>query len=193
MKMDFRHRNTVNMAFRLCDQPINCHDVILHFFGQRKMPPYDVLDIMQTAVVVVMGVTVVMMVEVVVMYVAMVGVTVVMFVVMVGVAMIMLAAMVMVVIMAAVTVVVTMLMTVVTVAVLVMTVLMVMASFFLTVYRYGHVRSCNAAFYRRLFLKVYAGYTERVEFFYKFIGSRQQFQQCCCQHIAGRTHSAVQI
>ena len=152
MKMDFRHRNTVNMAFRLCDQPINCHDVILHFFGQRKMPPYDVLDIMQTAVVVVMGVTVVMMVEVVVMYVAMVGVTVVM-VMMVE----------------------------------------VVASFFLTVYRYGHVRSCNAAFYRRLFLKVYAGYTERVEFFYKFIGSRQQFQQCCCQHIAGRTHSAVQI
>ena len=67
----------------------------------------------------------------------------------------------------------------------------VMASFFLTVYRYSHMRSRNAAFYRLLFLELYAGYAERIEFLYKFIGLRQQLQQCCCQHIAGRAHSAV--
>ena len=51
VKMNVGNRNGVGMAFRFRDQFIDGHNMILYMRGKGKMSPYDVLNIMQVAVV----------------------------------------------------------------------------------------------------------------------------------------------
>ena len=62
MKVDFRYGKSVRMAFRLRDQAVHCHNIFLDFRGKSKVVAYDVLDVVQSAVGVVVFMTVFMVV-----------------------------------------------------------------------------------------------------------------------------------
>ena len=65
--------------------------------------------------------------------------------------------------------------------------------FFLTVHIDMYMCPCNPAFLRLFNLHFHAGDTEPRERLHKRFRLRQQFQQCCCQHIAGCAHAAIQV
>ena len=65
--------------------------------------------------------------------------------------------------------------------------------FFLTVHIDMYMCPCNTAFLRLFNLHFHAGDTKPRERLHKRFRLRQQFQQCCCQHIAGCAHAALQV
>ena len=65
--------------------------------------------------------------------------------------------------------------------------------FFLTVHIDMYMCPCNPAFLRLFNLHFHAGDTDICKFLRKYFRLRQQFQQCCCQHIAGCTHATIQV
>ena len=49
--MDLRNRNAVGMALRLRNQAVNCHHILLHLLRNVQVTADDMLNIMETAVV----------------------------------------------------------------------------------------------------------------------------------------------
>ena len=68
-----------------------------------------------------------------------------------------------------------------------------MALFFLSIHRYSHMRSGDAALYGRLFFEYNARYAQRIQLLYKSIRIREQLQQRGSQHIPRRAHTTVKI
>ncbi len=187
MKVYLRHRDAVGMAFRLRNQRVHCHNVILHPPGQGKMPADNVLNIMQAAVMMGVAVSRIMGVGMVVtadriMVMAMIVLMTVIMSMVVTVGRIM-----------AMVVIITVIMPMVVAVGVVELMMVVIALFLFTVYRHGHVGSCNTTFHGRFLLKNNARNPKPIEFPHKFIRIRQQLQQRCCQHIACRPHSTVKI
>ena len=52
VEMDLRNRDTMCMAFRFCQQCINCHHILLNSIGNGEMIPNNTRNIMQPAVLV---------------------------------------------------------------------------------------------------------------------------------------------
>ena len=50
VEMDLRNRNTVGMALRLRNQAVNCHHILLHLIRNVQMTTDDMLNVMETAV-----------------------------------------------------------------------------------------------------------------------------------------------
>ena len=50
VEMDLRNRNTVGMALRLRNQAVNCHHILLHLIRNIQMTTDDMLNVMETAV-----------------------------------------------------------------------------------------------------------------------------------------------
>ena len=51
VEMNLRNRNTVGMALRLRNQAVNCHHILLHLIRNVQMTADDMLNVMETAVV----------------------------------------------------------------------------------------------------------------------------------------------
>ena len=56
VEMDLRNRNAVGMALRLRNQAVNCHHILLHLIRKIQMITDNMLNVVETAVVM-MGVT----------------------------------------------------------------------------------------------------------------------------------------
>ena len=56
VEMNLRNWNTVGMALRLRNQAVNCHHILLHLIRNVQMTTDDMLNVMETAVMM-MGVT----------------------------------------------------------------------------------------------------------------------------------------
>ena len=50
VEMNLRNRNTVGMALRLRNQAVNCHHILLHLIRNVQMTTDDMLNVMETAV-----------------------------------------------------------------------------------------------------------------------------------------------
>ena len=50
VEMDLRNRNAVGMALRLRNQAVNCHHILLHLIRNVQMTTDDMLNVMETAV-----------------------------------------------------------------------------------------------------------------------------------------------
>ena len=50
VEMNLRNRNTVGMALRLRNQAVNCHHILLHLIRNVQMTADDMLNVMETAV-----------------------------------------------------------------------------------------------------------------------------------------------
>ena len=50
MEVNLRNRNTVGMALRLRNQAVNCHHILLHLLRNVQVTTDDMLNIMETAV-----------------------------------------------------------------------------------------------------------------------------------------------
>ena len=50
VEMDLRNRNAVGMALRLRNQAVNCHHILLHLLRNVQVTTDDMLNIMETAV-----------------------------------------------------------------------------------------------------------------------------------------------
>ena len=50
VEMNLRNRNTVGMALRLRNQAVNCHHILLHLIRNVQVTADDMLNIMETAV-----------------------------------------------------------------------------------------------------------------------------------------------
>ena len=76
---------------------------------------------------------------------------------------------------------------------IVVVMLMHLSAFFHAVHGYGHMCPDDTAFFSFFPPEFHSGNTKRIQFLRKGVRVRQEFKQRCCQHIAGSTHSAVQI
>ena len=56
VEMNLRNRNAVGMALRLRNQAVNCHHILLHLIRKIQMITDNMLNVVETAVVM-MGVT----------------------------------------------------------------------------------------------------------------------------------------
>ena len=133
------------------------------------MSAYDVLDVVQTAVVVMTVLMVVMMLV---------------FMVMVSTFMFMAVLVAMFVFMV---------MLVFVHVLMIVMVVMVLASFLLTIDCYCHMRSCNPALYSLLSLILNAWDSKLIQFFYKFFWFWDELKECCTQHVSSSSHSAIDI
>ena len=50
VEMNLRNRNTVGMALRLRNQAVNCHHILLHLIRNVQVTADDMLNVMETAV-----------------------------------------------------------------------------------------------------------------------------------------------
>ena len=50
VEMDLRNRNAVGMALRLRNQAVNCHHILLHLIRNVQVTADDMLNVMETAV-----------------------------------------------------------------------------------------------------------------------------------------------
>ena len=74
----------------------------------------------------------------------------------------------------------------------VMVVMMLIALLF-TINHYSHMRSCNPTLYRLLSLILNAWDSKLIQFFYKFFWFWDEFKECCTQHVSSCSHSAIDI
>ena len=175
VEMYLRHRDSMGMTLSFGYEPVYSQYVILHPAGCLQMVPDDVLNVVHSAVMMVMfmlvGLRAVSMIVVMFMLVGLKAVSVSM----------------------------PMVMELFT-AVLVILVFMMMfvsmdiqALFFSTVYLHRDMGAADAAFFRGLHTKAHTRYTEVVQFPQKGLLIRQKLQQRRSQHISCRSHPAVYI
>ena len=74
----------------------------------------------------------------------------------------------------------------------VMVVMMLIALLF-TINHYCHMRSCNPTLYRLLSLILYAWDSKLIQFFHKFLWFWDELKECRTQHISSCSHSAIDI
>ena len=193
MEMDFCNRFAVCSAFRLCNQLVYAHYILLCCFrnGQAVYNGFDIRKpgVVMVAMVVVVIMIVMMLVVVVVMLVIMIVVmlmlvvVVVMLVVMIVVMMIM---MIMVVIMVMVIVIVVVIMVMVMVIVVAL-----FCAFLLAMNRDFQMRSGNPGTHAGFRQKLYARDPQPIQLLHKPVFVRNQFQKRRAQHIARSSHSAI--
>ncbi len=66
-------------------------------------------------------------------------------------------------------------------------------TFLLAVYLNRHMRTGNSALLNSFGRKRHRRNTQRIQLGCERLPVRQELQQCCCQHIACRTHTTIQI
>ena len=174
MKMYLLHRLSVDMALCLCDQTIDGKDVFLHLLTDPHLL-HDLPDL-RHPVSVMMPVAVMVLV--------------VMVVIVMMVMMIMVVVMLMVMLML---VVVVMLMVMIHGPMRMLVVIMHLLTLLNSIDRHADVAATDPALLCRLTKEGHPGDTQGIQFRKERLPVRQELRQSSRQHIAGRTHSAIQI
>ena len=159
VEMDLRNRNAVGMALRLRNQAVNCHHILLHLLRNVQVTADDMLNIMETAVVMMrvtsitvfvgvfmgmlVGVLVVVLMEMIVMLMARAFMTVLVLMWMI---------------------------------VMLMMVMEHLLGFFLPMHPHGHMSSADAALAHGLFAELHTGNPQAVQFCHNRIWVWHQFQ-----------------
>ena len=154
VEMDLRNRNAVGMALRLRNQAVNCHHILLHLLRNVQVTADDMLNIMETAVVMMRVTSITVFVGV---FMGMlVGVLV---VVLMGVLMIFMLMEMIVMLMARAFMTVLVLMWMIVMLMMVMEHLL---GFFLPMHPHGHMSSADAALAHGLFAELHTGNPQAV-------------------------------